>query len=503
MDPPSTHEKITPTTLEDVLDGGPSFHCDLCDTEIVHKIAQALLPGLASACVDNTMDGLFRTPASVAVDIRREMVDYLFQRSENFVAESVVLEGGADPEAYDHPYDIISDFLDDFSSSKRNIFSRVSGWLLSDRREDRIDDFVQEMEINGFWLLGRREAVAQTLLKNVDFKNVYHCDKKFKSEEELAEHVQTCNFRIMECMNEGCNCRFSAAQQEYHDSVCPFKILPCEQHCSESIMRREMDRHCITVCPMKLVNCPFYPAGCISIIPQSSLEDHRSDNLQFHLVCVLKPLHRDAPVKSLEHRAKELEKLAPPGRLAAARDARSLTYAIKDLEIKLGPLEVVKNDDNGGEVHDQKQDKDKDGSLIRKESSKELPDRKEEQLNPLSNHIESTEPSSENENPPSSKSSSENEPISSSNQKENMKSGEEHLTFDKSLAIEDKVPESTMDKRMSELKLDESSVINDKEPVSTVEKEMLHEPASTEDSTEPRKKKEEPSASPKKGDETI
>ncbi|MCI13472.1 TNF receptor-associated factor family protein, partial [Trifolium medium] len=79
---------------EDEKKEGPLFHCSLCDTEVIHKLAQMFLPGLASACVDNTTGGLFKTPGSVAVDLRREMIDYLTLRTESFVAESVILEGG-------------------------------------------------------------------------------------------------------------------------------------------------------------------------------------------------------------------------------------------------------------------------------------------------------------------------------------------------------------------------------------------------------------------------
>ncbi|KAL3520675.1 hypothetical protein ACH5RR_018824 [Cinchona calisaya] len=383
MDPPAADEEIKPENLEEAKEGGPQFHCDLFDTEIVHKIAQALLPGLASACVDNTMGGLFRTPATVAVDIRREMVDYLFQRSENFVAESVVLEGGPDAEVSDHPYDIISDFIDDFSSSKRNIFSRVSGWLLSERREDRIDDFVQEMELNGFWLMGRREAVAQTLVKNVDFKNTFHCDMKFKCPEELTEHFDHCSFRIMDCMNEGCNSRFSAGQMDYHDSVCPFKILPCDQKCSASIMRREMDRHCITVCPMKLTKCPFFQVGCQCTIPQSTMDEHRSEYLHSHLLYILRPVYKEASVEDLNKRVKQLKQISSPGGLVAARDPRSLTYLIRDLEAKLGPLQIslkTVDGEEGGESNDKKEESPKKEENIKSPIVKEegSPNGKEE-----------------------------------------------------------------------------------------------------------------------------
>ncbi|KAK4432203.1 hypothetical protein Salat_0982400 [Sesamum alatum] len=362
MNPPADDGDLKPEKLEQEKEGGASFHCDLYDEDLVHKIAQEFLPGLASACVDNTTGGLFRSPASVAVEIRREMVDYLVQRSENFVAESVVLEDVPNAEVPEDPHDIIANFVDDFASSKRNFFSRVSGWLLSDKREDKIDDFVQEMEINGFWLLNRREAVGQTLLKNVDFKNIYHCSMSFKSEEDLEDHKLNCGFRTMTCINEGCSSRFCAAQSDHHDSVCPFKILKCEQNCSAIIMRREMDRHCITVCPMKLVKCPFHSVGCQSSIPQCTVGQHKSEDLRSHLLYVLQVVHKDASVEDLKERVEELIELSS-GKLAGARDARNLTSAIKGLEAKLGPLKVKTTAKGSDEVEDLTDKKDVSSGL--------------------------------------------------------------------------------------------------------------------------------------------
>ncbi|XP_057500600.1 uncharacterized protein LOC130784657 [Actinidia eriantha] len=343
MDLPATATEVKPEKFDESKERGPLFDCHLFDTEVVHKVAQGFLPGLASACVDNTTGGFFTSPASVAVDMRKEMVAYLTQRSETFVAESLILENDPEAQVSDPPYDIISDMVDDFASSKRNIFSRVSGWMLSERREDRVDDFVQAMEINGFWFMERREVIAQTLLKNVDFKNAYHCNMKFNTTEELAEHSWQCSFRTMNCTNEGCNVRFCAAHLENHDSICPFKIFPCEQKCSDSIMRCEMDKHCITVCSMKLMNCRFYPVGCQSTFPRCKIEQHRLEDVHAHLLYVLQVIHKDASVEDLKRRVVELEESAPPGRLAAAQDVRSLTLAIKDLEVELGPLKVNAN----------------------------------------------------------------------------------------------------------------------------------------------------------------
>ncbi|OMO68747.1 TRAF-like protein [Corchorus olitorius] len=348
-EPPAGDVELVPEKIKDAKEGGPTFHCDLCDVELVYKIAQALLPGLATACVDNTTGDVFKSPGSVAADIRKEMVDYLIQRSETFVAESVILEGGPEAEASDHPFDIIGYLVDEFASSKRNLLGRVSGWLLSDKREDKIDDFGQEMEINGFWPIEKREAIVQTLLKNVDFKNAFHCDIKFNSADELALHVSTCSYSSMNCENEGCNARFSANQAENHDSVCPFKIIQCEQKCSDSIMRREMDRHCITVCPMKLVNCPFYAVGCKSAVPQCKIDEHRSENLDSHILYVLQGIYKEASVEDLKGRVEQILKTAA-GRLAESRQVRSFTSKVKDLDAQLGPLQITTKKEADEEV---------------------------------------------------------------------------------------------------------------------------------------------------------
>ncbi|GAA0169874.1 scaffold/adaptor protein [Lithospermum erythrorhizon] len=342
MDPPASGDEIKPEKLEEAKEAGPLFHCDLSDSEVVYKIAQALLPGLASACVDNTTGALLRSYASVAVNIRRDMVDYLVRRSENFVAESVVLEGGTDGDVSDNPFDVISNFIDDFAASKRNFLSKVSGWLLSDRREDRIDDFLQQMELNGFWLIGRRESVAHTLLKNVDIKNAFHCNMKFKESTELDEHRFHCNFRSIICTNEGCDARFSACHREQHESACSFEIIPCEQKCPESIIRREMDKHCITVCTMKLVNCPLYQFGCHATIPQCKIDEHLMVNLQPHILHVLRISHKGFSEDSLKKRLDEIEKISSLDNLASLWDARSLTNAVNNYERKLGPIEEIK-----------------------------------------------------------------------------------------------------------------------------------------------------------------
>ena len=79
MDLPANDVELVPEKIE--KEGCPALRRDLAETEIVHNIAQVLLPGLATTCVDNTTGDVFRSPASIAVDMRKEMVDYLMQRN--------------------------------------------------------------------------------------------------------------------------------------------------------------------------------------------------------------------------------------------------------------------------------------------------------------------------------------------------------------------------------------------------------------------------------------
>ncbi|XP_068650234.1 uncharacterized protein [Aristolochia californica] len=267
--------------------------------------------------------------------MRREMVDYLTGRSETFVAETLMEEGNEDAEVLDNPTEIVSLFLDDFSGLKRNLLGRVSNWLISDRREDKIDEFVQEMEANGFWLLERRESVAEILLKNVDYKSANHCNVKFDKMEELVEHKDECNFRGLRCSSEGCRATFCAMHSEKHESACPFKLLQCEQKCPAIIMRCEMDRHCITVCPMKLMNCPFHSVGCQSAIPRCTVEQHCSEFLHDHVLQVLRVMHTDESDEDLRQQMEQIAKLPSFSQLAEAQSVRNLTWEVKDLETEL------------------------------------------------------------------------------------------------------------------------------------------------------------------------
>lgn len=191
------------------------------------------------------------------------------------------------------PLQVVEDILEAFVRSKKNLFSRVSSKLLySDKKDDKIEDFVQELDRTGAWMIGRREVLARALLKRVDRCKMFHCEMKFDTSEQLAEHKGKCALRPVTCENEGCGAVFSAFNAKPHDGNCPFKQLPCEQGCKVMVKRGDMDKHCVTLCPMKLVNCPFAQAGCTNSLPQGVAEQHCVDNLGHHLLLVFQTMQK-------------------------------------------------------------------------------------------------------------------------------------------------------------------------------------------------------------------
>ncbi|GAB2266835.1 hypothetical protein Dimus_001824 [Dionaea muscipula] len=68
--------QLQPEILEDEKEGRASFHCDFSDTEIVYKIAQELLSGLAAACVDNTTEGQLSAEYSEATFTAAHLKDH-------------------------------------------------------------------------------------------------------------------------------------------------------------------------------------------------------------------------------------------------------------------------------------------------------------------------------------------------------------------------------------------------------------------------------------------
>ena len=311
--------------------------CPNCDIQVVHKLAQLLLPGLAAACVDSTLGS---PSSSLAVQLRAELVRYVAHRSSTPAGA----EEDQDPIDRDDPAEALAVFLDDFAGSKRSVAVSIAGWLPylgggDDGRDDRIDDLVEEMEATRFWPVERREAVARDLLRGLDAGGGrFRCREELGTPEELADHVaRRCGFRPVRCRNhaQGCRAEVSACRADAHDEACAFKLLPCEQRCGLAVARRQMDRHCVTVCPMKLANCPFFQLGCESAFPACNLGSHCAEFLRPHLRLLLSPSKIGADRLDPEERLLRLEKYDSDGALGEALDVRSLTNALAQLEKKM------------------------------------------------------------------------------------------------------------------------------------------------------------------------
>lgn len=320
------------------------FYCDYYDSEAAKRIEEMLLLGLASTCVDSTKADLFKSPSSVVAEIRAEMEEYLMNRSKAYYAEYITpqnVEFESTGDTFNgNPISIISKFLDEFSTSKLNLLSRVSGWLLSESRDEKVNKFLLEIEAYMFWPTHEREVLTTTILRIVDCERKFHCHTRFTSFDSYGEHRNKCEFRPVSCLNEGCASCFSARYLLKHDSECPFKMLPCQQNCSQHVARQEMSRHCKTVCPMKIVNCPFMEAGCHANFPQHETEKHLSEFLHSHLLYILRIISKqESFIDELNQRILLLEKAQSLNEQSEALDVRSLTLAIKEQQAKMKRLE--------------------------------------------------------------------------------------------------------------------------------------------------------------------
>ncbi|CAM6105610.1 unnamed protein product [Calypogeia fissa] len=314
--------------------------CGYYDVDQVGKIAHHLLVSLATACVEKTAGDPFNYPGAVVGEVKKEMLDYLNVQSDAFATGSsaVVLQiSGEIPS----PIQVVQDISESFVRSKKNLFSRVTSKLLyNDTKEDKIEDFVQELDRSGAWMFGRREILAKALLKRVDRCNMFHCEMRFESDESLAEHKSKCSLRPIACENEGCGSVFSAFNGKPHDSICKFKVLPCEQGCKTMVSRGDMDKHCVTLCPMKLVNCPFSQVGCSQSLPQGVQEQHCTDYMGQHLLLVCQNLQRQGvSVGNQAQRIALLEKSLQISQRSEAVDIGTLLLTVREQEIRLKTME--------------------------------------------------------------------------------------------------------------------------------------------------------------------
>eukprot|EP00249_Psilotum_nudum_P011845 c23418_g1_i1 orf=116-1261(+) len=312
--------------------------CGYFDVEQLRLMSRMLLNTLGTACVEKTYGDLLNSPASVVGNVKKEMLDYLYEQIEAFATESASFQAS---DAFPGPIEVARAMLDDFVYSQRNLLNKLCSRVVNtEKKEDRAEDFIQELEKSGAWSADRREDLARAIFRRLDCRQAFTCDLKFGSSEKLAEHESKCPLRPLTCANEGCSKVFSARHNETHDATCPFKRVPCELKCKALVIRGEMDKHCITVCPMKPVNCPFYHMGCINSLPQGMLEQHLTEFVGFHLLCVRQSLQKqEDSVANVTQRALLLEKALSISQRSEAVDIGTLSLTIREQDAKIKSLE--------------------------------------------------------------------------------------------------------------------------------------------------------------------
>lgn len=236
-----------------VVTPGLQHECGYYDVEQVQRVTKALLVTLARVCVERSSAGELVMRSSlmssagtaaggggsgggatatgamrVEGETKREMLEYLQQQSEAYASGSGALSNSPAMATAANPSKVVDDILESFVRSKRTLLTRVSSKLMySEKMDDKIGDFVQELERSSTWMIGRREVIAKGILKRVDRSKSHHCAMRFDNRDELAYHKLRCALRPISCNNPGCGDVFSAIYAEPHDASCPFKLLPC------------------------------------------------------------------------------------------------------------------------------------------------------------------------------------------------------------------------------------------------------------------------------------
>ncbi|KAJ1638151.1 hypothetical protein T492DRAFT_946970 [Pavlovales sp. CCMP2436] len=120
-----------------------------------------------------------------------------------------------------------------------------------------------------------RNALASELIAQFDREHLFHCshDLAKYSEQEAANHVETCRFRALECQNSNCTTVVSAHEMGEHDGICAHKLLLCERGCGAQIQRLKMKEHTDGACTCRPVICPYKGEP---LAPASLLPDHHA-----------------------------------------------------------------------------------------------------------------------------------------------------------------------------------------------------------------------------------
>ena len=108
------------------------------------------------------------------------------------------------------------------------------------------------------------------------------CDKIILRE-NYEEHLQTCNFKTINC--KLCGLKLKYNEIEKHDLICPKKEIECPQKCGERFERGKSPEH-ILVCKMNFIDCPFKVIGCTDKIERNNPEK-TNQNFEKHLNLLL------------------------------------------------------------------------------------------------------------------------------------------------------------------------------------------------------------------------
>lgn len=133
----------------------------------------------------------------------------------------------------------------------------------------------------------------------------------------MNDHIQNCDFQLVNCTNNGCPLQVQRQNENEHSNICEYRLIECpNQGCSEHCAFKDMIDHLQSRCPMQVVACPLIGVGCTAectgYVCRMDLEAHiaqPSNMMVFIQQVVTKMQQQDREIDDLKVSIRELTQI--------------------------------------------------------------------------------------------------------------------------------------------------------------------------------------------------
>ena len=93
----------------------------------------------------------------------------------------------------------------------------------------------------------------------------------------ILDHELVCDFRVLQCSNDGCAFESSLIHFGNHEEICQHRVITCPANCGLSFAAANMDTHMANDCPLTQLDCGSCCQGemCLTKVCRKDLQAHR------------------------------------------------------------------------------------------------------------------------------------------------------------------------------------------------------------------------------------